>query len=108
MAEPADIALVKDLLPPEAHDEGWNEEKVGVYLDGGYSKYQAVALYWESKASRLYQMIDISESGSSRSLSKIYENAKGLAEYWRDRDAQEKLEAEKAQGYTRIHKVTRV
>lgn len=108
MAEAADVAVVLDLLPAESGDEGWNEEKVAIYLDGGYSKYQAVALYWESKAAKLYTMIDISESGSSRSLSKVYDNAKGQAEYWRGRDLAEKEEVLRADGHTRIHKVTRV
>ena len=42
MAELVDIASVQDLLPAEAAEEGWNEEKITTYLDGGKTVYQVV------------------------------------------------------------------
>lgn len=107
MAEAADIEQVKDLLPAE-DDDLWADEKIGIYLDASNSVYKVAALFWESKAARLYAMIDVSESGSSRSLSKIYDNARSMAEYFNDRVAQEEVVEEKATNYTRIHKITRV
>lgn len=109
MADQADIENVKDLLPAEAETEGWDDAKIAVYLDGDRTVFQVVQTYWESKSSKLYAMIDVSESGSSRSLSKIYENAKGQAEYWRDRAQTEKDEIEKeAGGRIAFHRITRV
>lgn len=108
MAEAAQVEMVKDLLPADAETNGWNDQKITTYLDAGNSVSKTVALYWEGRASRLYQMIDISESGSSRSLSKIYDNAKSMAEYWRDRAAAEREEAiddAKATTFGRIKRV---
>lgn len=101
MAEPAQIEMVKDLLPADAAEDGWNEEKISVYLDGGSSVYQAVALFWEGKAARLYQMIDVSEAGSSRSLGQVYDNARSMAEYWRDQEEQAKSRADDDDTYRR-------
>lgn len=109
MADAAEVLMVQDLLPPEAATDGWDAAKIGVYLDSGQTLYQSVALYWESKAARLYTMIDVNESGSVRSLSKVYDHAKAMAEYWRDRDKVQKSEEESAaNSVTRIHKITRM
>lgn len=110
MAELVDIASVQDLLPAEAAEEGWNEEKITTYLDGGKTVYQVVLQYWESITGRLYTMIDVSESGSSRSLSRLYDNAKAQAEYWRDRIKAEKDEEiqEENDRITTFGKITRV
>lgn len=104
MADAAQIEMVKDLLPTEAEAEGWDSTKIGLYLDAPNTAFQTVALYWESKAAKLYQMIDVSESGSTRSLSRIYDNAKAMAEYWRGRyDVQREED-----GHTRLHMIKRV
>lgn len=93
MAEAAQIEMVKDLLPDSWEEDGWSEEKIGLYLDAESSVNKVMALFWEGKSSRLYQLIDVSESGSSRSLSKIYDNAKQLAEHYRDRAREEREDA---------------
>ena len=113
MAEAADILSVKDLLPSKAlEDEGWDDAKITVYLDAGKSVSGVLLQYWDARSAQLYQMIDVSESGSSRSLGKIYDNAKSMAEYWRDRvkseKEDEKAEETEAAQYTRLHKITRV
>lgn len=99
MADEADIENVKDLLPSEAD---WPDEKIGVYLDADKTVYEVVQTYWESRMAKLTTMIDINESGSSRSLSRLYDNAKGQAEYWAARVAAVKAEEEAAEDDGRI------
>lgn len=92
MASEADIEAVKDLMP--GSDEDWDDQKIGIYLDAGRSIAKVMQLFWESRASKLHTMIDISESGSSRSLSRLYDNAMKLAEYWDAKVAKEEEKAE--------------
>lgn len=110
MAEQADIEAVKDLMPGEEDD--WDDVKIETYLDGGKSVPETMLLFWEGKASKLYTMIDISESGSSRSLSRLYDNALKLQEYWAAKIAKEKEEAdkqeEKEDRRLRFNRITRV
>lgn len=79
MAEDLDVMKVKDLLPEESD---WDDDKISMYLDSGESVYEVLRSYWTSKAAKLSEMIDVSESGSSRSMSRLYDNALRLAEYW--------------------------
>lgn len=109
MADAGDVANVQDLLPDTADADGWTSEKISVYLDADRSVYEVLQTYWESKVAKLYAMIDVSESGSSRSLSQIVQNAKAQAEYWRDRVAAEDAEEDKdANSHIAFHKITRV
>lgn len=110
MAEAVDIASVQDLMPGD--DDSWNDQKVEQYLDSGKTIPEVMQLFWESRASKLYTMIDISESGSSRSMSRLYDNAAKQAEYWgsrveRDKEEAEK-EAEKEDRRIRFGRITRV
>lgn len=110
MADSADILNVRDLLPAESSDEGWNDSKVETYLDADKTVFEVVQAYWESRAAQLYTAMDINESGSSRSLGNLYQNAKNMAEYWRDRVkavADEVAEEEKNRSTT-LNTITRV
>ncbi len=104
MADAADIESVKDLLPTEADGEGWDTTKITIYLDAGKSIPAVLQTYWEGKVAKFHAAISISESGSSRDLSRLFENAKALAEYWRDRVKADEEEADKEEEeqYSRI------
>jgi len=110
MAEPMDVEAVKDLMPGEEDD--WDDAKISDYLDAGKTVPQVLQLFWESKASKLHSMIDISESGSSRSMSRLYDNAMKLAEYWAARVAKdeekEKEEQEEEERRISFNRITRV
>ena len=90
MAEPAQIAEVQDLLP---EDSDWDEAKISLYLDGGNTVPQVLLTFWRSRASKFSTMLDVSESGSSRSLSSLYHNAKAMMDYWEDQIATAKQDA---------------
>lgn len=106
MAEESDIENVMDLLP---EDSDWDNAKVSSYLDGGKSVYGVVQAFWESRAARLYTAIDVQESGSSRSLSRLYDNALKQAEYWASRvEAEEAQEEEDSTGHISFNTITRI
>jgi len=83
MAAPEDIQEVLDMLGPDAAESGWTNEKIGAALDDGDTPNEIARRYWEYRMSRSSTMADVSESGSSRKLSQIFENAKALAAYYR-------------------------
>ena len=95
MADPIQISEIQDLMP--GGDEDWDEAKISSYLDADKTVPECLQLFWESRASRLHTMIDISESGSSRSLSRLYDNALKLAEYWAGKVEKDKEAAKEEQ-----------
>lgn len=112
MAEQSDIDNVWELLPPEAKegDEAWSRERVAAALDSGKSVAGTMAQYWDIRAAQTYMLVNISESGSSRSLSTIHDNAVKMAKYWRDRDKDNEAEevVGEVRNRVRFHKITRV
>lgn len=87
MADANVVGQVLDLLPTEAKigETAWDQERVITLLDQGNSVNQLMSRFWNAKAAETASLIDISESGSSRSLSTIHENAVRMARYWDDR-----------------------
>lgn len=107
MADAAQIAEVQDLLPSDQTE--WDEAKITTYLDAGKSIPEVMTLFYEKRAANYSEAIDVNESGSVRSLSKLYDNAIRLAEYWRDRAQKDKDDAEKEEnGRLRFNRITRV
>lgn len=43
---------------------------------------KAAQIYYERKASEYSTLVNITESGSTRSLGDLYKNAKAMGEYW--------------------------
>ncbi|UVK63818.1 hypothetical protein SEA_LILYPAD_14 [Gordonia phage LilyPad] len=106
MAEPTDIEDVKDLLPS---DQDWNDEKIAGKLDAGRSVYAVVQNYWESQAAKFHAAMDINESGSSRSFSRLYDNALKQAEYWSGRVSKEEEDlANEQSDHAAVHLATRL
>ena len=87
MADANVVAQILDLLPVEAKvgSDSWDMEKVTALLDQGSTTNEVMSRFWHSKAAETAAMVDVSESGSSRSLSTIHENAMRMAKYWDDR-----------------------
>lgn len=110
MADQGDIEDVKDLLPA---DSGWDDTKIGEKLDGGgedgRSVYAVVQNYWESMAAKFHAAMDVNESGSVRSFSRLYDNALKQAEYWSSKVAKEEEEAEEdSEEHATVHLATRL
>lgn len=113
MADENVVGQVLDLLPTEARigETPWDRERVTALLDQGSSVNQLMSRFWNAKAAASATMVDISESGSSRSLSTIHENAVRMARYWDDRvksDEDAALEASTTRGRVTLHRARRV
>lgn len=80
MATAEAIAEVLSNLPD---DSGWTDETAGTALDSfGGSVPRAVRSFWAKRVANTANLVDISESGSSRSLSKKHEQAREQLAYW--------------------------
>jgi hypothetical protein len=75
---------VKDNLPPEASTQGWNDAKIQILLDAQVSLNRIMVTYWSSRAAATVNLVSVSESGSTRSLSDIHKQAVDMLKYWTD------------------------
>lgn len=90
MASQTDIDAVKVYLPDGVAEVGWTDEKIGAVFDTFSSVSQTVRAYWIDRVNNSTEFADISESGSSRSLTQVHENYRRQVEYWDDIIAKEK------------------
>lgn len=109
MASEADIMIVQDNLPSEAIGEGWDEEKIGLLLDSGLSTSKVVRQWWSNRSAATAGFVNVSESGSSRSLSDIHKQALGMLKYWDDviRLEEQEAEEEETPGRIAFHRAVR-
>lgn len=107
MADANVVGQALDLLPTEAKigDTPWDQERVTTLLDEGNSVNKLMSRFWHAKAAETAAYIDVSESGSSRSLSTVHENAVRMARYWDDRVKADEDAAQEA-STTRIRATT--
>lgn len=89
MATQEEIDAVLESFAPGAGAEGWDEARVNAMLDAGMKPDDIALEYWETRMARTSTLVNVSESGSSRSLSDIYTNALKMAEYYRKKKADE-------------------
>lgn len=110
MASEADIMIVRDNIPSEALEEGWDDVKIGVLLDSPMTTSRVIRHWWNYRASSTASFVNVSESGSSRSLSDIHRQALEMLKYWDARIAEEEAPEPPVQSDGRIgfHRITRV
>lgn len=89
MAEQASIDNVKELSPSDVGTWGYDDAKIGVLLDSGLTVNKVLARIWNAQAARTVNFVDVSESGSSRSISTIHSNAVRMAAYFDEKVAAE-------------------
>lgn len=80
MAAAVDIAFVQDNIKPDV--VGWDATAIAARLDAGAIKERAVATFWRQQATEAIELVNVSESGSSRGLDSIYSRMNALAESW--------------------------
>lgn len=83
MATAAEIDEVQELLGPTASDDGWTEARIGDDLDSGLTAQQIALAYWEARMAKTSAVVNVTESGSSRSLSDIHKHATEMAKYYK-------------------------
>lgn len=99
MAEQADIDAFKELLPSNPGQYGWDDAYIGALLDSGITENSMLLKFWEKVAASTSDFVDMSESGSSRSLSQIHKNAVAMAKVYRDLvDKEENPPADRTSG----------
>ena len=76
----ATLAEVQEKLPGGLDE--WDSDKINGLLAEGLSSARILNRAWLAKAAATSEMVDVSESGSSRSMSGIHQNALRMAEYW--------------------------
>lgn len=110
MASEADIIIVRDNLGPDSLAEDWSDFKIGLLLDSGMSTTAVIRQYWNFRAASTAAFVNISESGSSRSLSDVHKQALDMLKYWDARLAEENAPETPVTSDGRIafHRSTRV
>jgi hypothetical protein len=76
---------VQNNLPPDAIGEGWDETKINGLVAAGTSLARIMMTYWSGRAAAYSKYVNVSESGSSRSLSDVHKQALDMLKYWSDR-----------------------
>ena len=82
MATEADILSVQNNIPDDASEDGWDEDYIGGLLDAGLTVTKATLSFWSGRVGKYAALVDISESGSSRSLSQLFTQAKEAYQLW--------------------------
>lgn len=101
---------VKDNLPAEAVTQGWDDEKIQTLLTAQVSVSRILVTYWSQRAAATVNYVNVSESGSSRSLSDAHRNALEMLKYWTARAKDEEVITPEEEGIRPIsfNRATRV
>lgn len=86
MATLADIAIVHRMTSTTPQDPVYTDSMVGTYIDNLGSNESAAAAIWGEKAAAAATLTDVTESGSSRSLSQVQANALKMQQHFRPDD----------------------
>lgn len=80
MATEVEIRVVREMLGPDAAAGGWDSTRIGADLDAGMHRYAIAEAWWRYRAAHTANLTSMSESGSSRQLREIHQNAVALAD----------------------------
>jgi hypothetical protein len=109
MADQSLIDAVKVQLPNEAAALGINDGAIGNLLDRPLTLTHAILESYRAIAAKTMMMTDISESGSTRNMSVLNQNARAMIDYWQKVADKEDLNSETEQiSRFRSHRATRV
>lgn len=82
MATESEIRNVRELLGPDAGDNGYDDTRIGEDLDAGMTGNAIAFAWWSFRAANTVNLTSVSESGSSRQLREIHQNAVGMRDYF--------------------------
>lgn len=109
MATAADIQRVIDNLEAGYETHGWSETTIAGRLDTGQSVSRIISVYWTQRANSVIELVNTSESGSSRGNDAIYARMKALAAEWAKKADDEEDAAEVAtEGHARNGQIVRI
>jgi hypothetical protein len=86
MATPEQIAEVREYIAEPSIENGWTDGRIATYIDREEADlYLAASAIWTAKAARYASLVNVSESGSSRSLGSLIDNANKMAAAYKAR-----------------------
>jgi hypothetical protein len=83
MATTEEIQEVRDLTDGA---DGFTDDQIGALVDSGLSINAVAYRVWQSTAASYSKLVNVSESGSSRSMGDLYKNALAMAKSFKDAD----------------------
>lgn len=83
MAELADIARLRRLIGEPDDVEPWTDAVLSAIIDTNDTLNEAALEVWESKLASSAGMVDTTESGSSRKLSQLNDQAAKMVAYYK-------------------------
>lgn len=95
MATAEEIAEVKLHLPTDAESEyDWDDQKISDAFDSSGNLNRTLRAFWNDVANKYLLHVDISESGSSRSMGVYYDRAMDRVKYYDGLIAEEEKNAQ--------------
>lgn len=94
MATSEQIAQFRRMIGELSNTAPWDDAYVSQVIDASASLNAAAARAWEEKAAIYASMVDVTESGSSRRLSQLQEQALRMAAHYRGLAEGESVEDE--------------
>lgn len=79
MASQEEIAELRLLINEPDDSNDWTDERLGAIIDDSSSLNEAAGTAWTQKAASYADLVDVSESGSSRKLSDLRRSALEMA-----------------------------
>ena len=107
MADEATIAAVKANIADNPGD-AWSDAAIEALLDSGLSVTKVTLQFWASRVAKYSTAIDVSENGSSRSLSTLFQQAKEAYDMWLQRSKDEENPEVPNRFRVAFHKAKRV
>lgn len=83
MATPAEIARLRRLIGEPNDTAPWTDAALAEIIDNSDDLDLAALEVWEAKAASAASMVDTAESGSSRKLSQLHEQALKMVAHYR-------------------------
>lgn len=100
MATQTEITRLRELVMPT----DLTDPELGQILDVSKNINEAASFIWQTKAAKYSTLVDVAESGSSRKMSDLFNNAMKMAQYHGGNSADTSPDAG---GRTRIGKIVR-
>lgn len=106
MATPEQITALRLMVGEPTDEAPWTDENLEALIDAADSNLNLAAFnVWTAKAATYAGMVDTTESGSSRKLSQLQEQALKMAGYYQD--ASGIIEVVELQGYAYTTQIVR-
>lgn len=87
--EPEQRTFLRQLVSEPDDTGGWTDERIdelamgALLADGTYDLRLYAAIIWDAKAADVAELVNVSESGSSRSMGQVFDHAVKMAERYR-------------------------